>query len=228
MAGCTSNYIRGNAVLIEVQNETSEWIAVAAQRGGTLNRSTETLDTSNKEGFGWNDFDAGNKEWSIDCDGLIVDGHEGFDALDTAFENGDCIRVRVHFPSGKLKVGTAIITDFPYEFSYDDAATYSITLQGKGALETDQTAPTVLPTKIVINEASPTVAVGANTSLTTTFTPSNVTNQEVTWSSLNPSIATVDATGKVTGVAEGVASIQVRARANTSVSATVSVAVTAA
>lgn len=222
---CVSRYIKGNAVIIEFQDETGEWKKVAAQRGGTLNRTAETLDVSNKEGFGWNDSEAGNKEWSIDCDGLIVDGDEALDILDTIWENGECLRVRVRFPSGKVKVGTAIITDFPHEFSYDDAATYSMTLQGKGPLETDQTAPIVLPRKVVINEQDAQVTVGQTTTLTTTFTPENVTDKSVTWASLTPTLATVDEKGVVTGVKAGEATIQVRSTVNTSVSATATVTV---
>lgn len=32
MEACKSSYIRGTAVLIEVQNDLGEWIKVAAQR----------------------------------------------------------------------------------------------------------------------------------------------------------------------------------------------------
>ena len=222
---CVSRYIKGNQVLIEFQNEEGEWIKLAAQRGGTLNRTAATLDVSNKEGFGWNDSESGNKEWSIDCDGLLVDGDDSLDTLDAIWENGDCVRVRVRFPSGKVKVGQAIITDFPHEFGYEDAATYSMTLQGKGPLETDQTAPTVLPRKIVINEKSAEVNVNATTTLTTTFTPDNTSDKSVTWVSLTPTIATVDAEGVVTGVKEGTATIQVRSTVNTAVSATAEVSV---
>lgn len=222
---CKSEFIRGTAVLIEIQNETGDWMKVAAQRGGTLNRTASTLDTSNKEGFGWNDFEAGNKEWSIDCDGLVVEGNEGFDALDTAWENGDCVRVRVKFPSGKTKVGQAILTDFPYEFGYEDAVTYSLTFQGKGALETQQTAPVVMPRKVEIVEVSPEVIVGSEVPLTAKFTPENVSDKSVTWTSLTPALATVDEGGKVTGVKAGTATIQVRSTVNTSVSAIVDVAV---
>ncbi|MCQ2138224.1 MAG: Ig-like domain-containing protein [Bacteroidales bacterium] len=47
--------------------------------------------------------------------------------------------------------------------------------------------------------------------LTATIVPTNATNQSVTWSSSNSSVATVDASGKVTAVGEGSATITVRA-----------------
>ena len=45
--------------------------------------------------------------------------------------------------------------------------------------------------------------------LTPVITPSNATNQNVTWSSSNPAIATISAAGLVTGVAAGTATITV-------------------
>lgn len=223
---CKSRYVRGTAVLIEVQNEAGEWVKVAAQRGGTLNRSADTLDTTNKEGFGWADNEQGQKSWSIDCDGLFVEDNEGFQALNAAWVNGDCVRVRVHFPSGLTYVGQAILTDFPIDLPYDDAVTYSLTFNGKGALEEQQVAPTVMPTGLTISGVPEDgIQVDGTVTLTPVFTPENTTDQSVTYTSLVPSVATVDQTGKVTGVKEGTASINVRSTVNTAISATVDIVV---
>ena len=54
-----------------------------------------------------------------------------------------------------------------------------------------------------------TLDVGESHTLTATITPSNATNQNVTWSSDNESVATVNATGEVTAVSEGTAIITV-------------------
>ncbi|EFH4884925.1 hypothetical protein F9394_03575 [Escherichia coli] len=48
---------------------------------------------------------------------------------------------------------------------------------------------------------------GATTTLIATVEPSNATNKTVIWTSSDESIATVDASGKVSGVAEGNATI---------------------
>ena len=45
--------------------------------------------------------------------------------------------------------------------------------------------------------------------LTATVAPDNATNKKVTWKSDKPEIATVDASGKITGVKEGEATITV-------------------
>ena len=52
-----------------------------------------------------------------------------------------------------------------------------------------------------------TVEVGKTKPLAITYVPEKTTNTAVTWESLNPNIATVDANGIVTGVAEGTATI---------------------
>lgn len=224
---CQSNYVRGVAVLIEVQDVTTgEFSKVAAQRGGTLNRSADTLDASSKEDYGWANNEAGIKSWSIDCDGLFVENVQGFNDLNAAWVNGDCVRVRVKFPSGLTFVGNAIITDFPIEFPYDDAVTYSLTFEGKGALVQAQTTPTVLPKSVEVTADPTSITVGGKSNLTVKFTPENTTDQTVVYTSLNPAVATVDEEGVVTGVKAGTATINVRSNANSAVTAIVDVTVT--
>lgn len=226
---CKSRFVRGTTVLIEVQDDQGVWSKVAAQRGGTLNRTADTLDTTNKEGYGWADNEQGQKSWSIDCDGLFVEDNDGFKALNAAWVNGDCVRVRVRFPSGLSYVGQAILTDFPIDLPYDDAVTYSLTFNGKGALEEVQGAPTVMPTGIDVTGTPVTAGLktGAKGTLTVTFTPTDTTDKTVTYTSLTPSLASVDQNGEVTAVAVGTASINVRSTVNTAISKTVDIVITA-
>ena len=60
-----------------------------------------------------------------------------------------------------------------------------------------------------MNKATTTIAVSGNETLVATITPANATVQTVTWSSDDTDVATVDNTGKVTGVAAGTATITV-------------------
>lgn len=225
---CQSNYVRGVAVLIEVQDQsTGEFSKVAAQRGGTLNRSADTLDASSKEDYGWANNEAGIKSWSLDCDGLFVENNNGFDALNVAWVNGDCVRVRVRFPSGLTFVGNAIITDFPIEFPYDDAVTYSLTFEGKGALVQAQTTPTVLPKSMVLKADKTSITTSTKAQLSVEFTPTTTTDKSVVYTSLNPAVATVDASGLVTGLKAGTATMNARSNANSAVTAILDITVTA-
>ncbi|MDL2222034.1 Ig-like domain-containing protein [Parabacteroides sp. OttesenSCG-928-N08] len=68
---------------------------------------------------------------------------------------------------------------------------------------------TVSVTGVSINKTSTSLMIGETEVLKATILPSDATNQAVSWKSNSPSIATVENTGKVTGVAVGVATITV-------------------
>ena len=58
---------KGIDVVIKIGTEV-----VALQKGASLNRSAETIDTTTKDSQGWKEFISALKEWSIDCDGLYT------------------------------------------------------------------------------------------------------------------------------------------------------------
>lgn len=64
-------------------------------------------------------------------------------------------------------------------------------------------------TGVSVSPTSASIAVGATQQLTKTITPANATNQNVTWSSSNTAVATVNSSGLVTAVAAGTATITV-------------------
>ncbi|WP_081657162.1 fimbrillin family protein [Segatella baroniae] len=82
-------------------------------------------------------------------------------------------------------------------------------------------------TAITLNKTETLLGVGNTETLSvSSVTPDNATDQTVTWSSDNPSVATVDAsTGEVTGVAKGTANITATANDGSGVSATCAVKV---
>ena len=107
---------------------------LARQRCATLNRIAETIDITNKVSAGWKEMITSVKEWSIDCDGVFVAGDAALEQLETAFNNNTMVDVKVSDGTWGYQ-GKAIITDFPIDAPYDDAATYSLTLQGTGELK---------------------------------------------------------------------------------------------
>ena len=76
---------------------------------------------------------------------------------------------------------------------------------------------------VTLNENNLSLTVGDTTTLTAIVTPDDATNKTVTWTSSDPSVATVDANGLVTAVAPGTATITATADG---VSATCTVTVT--
>ncbi len=130
--------LAGKDILLAVYNaDGSRLIAIGGQQGLTINRSADSIEITSKDtAGGWKSKIAGMKEWSIDNDGLYVPGDEAHSTLSQAFENSDPVCIKVI--DGKRKRGMfgglAVITDYPLEAPYDDAMTYSLSLEGMGAL----------------------------------------------------------------------------------------------
>ncbi len=76
----------------------------------------------------------------------------------------------------------------------------SITCQGNSSIPVSG---------VTLSPASASIAVGSITQLAATFSPSNATNQNISWTSSNNSVATVNTNGLVTGVSAGSTNITV-------------------
>ena len=77
-------------------------------------------------------------------------------------------------------------------------------------VEDEGTEPVTVPvTGVTLDKNTMSLTVGGNGTLTATVAPYNATNKNVTWSSSKETVATVDASGKVTAVAAGTATITV-------------------
>ena len=96
-----------------------------------------------------------------------------------------------------VKAGTAIITVTTEDGG--KTATCKVTVSDKE----------IKVTGVKLNKSETSLLVGGNETLTATVLPEDATNQNVTWKSDKPEIATVDANGKVTGVKAGEATITV-------------------
>ncbi len=70
------------------------------------------------------------------------------------------------------------------------------------------TAPTIAVTGVIMNRLTTSIYIGNKEKLTPLFTPANATNQSVTWSSDNESVATVSSNGVVTAHEAGEAIIK--------------------
>lgn len=129
--------VRGIDVLIKINTGTDElpkMEKVGGQRGATLNRSADTLESTSKDSEGFKAFEYSFKEWGVDADGLLVDGDEAFEALEDAYMNDKKVEIQMALPSGTVYSGLALLTDFPIEAPYDDLATYSVSFTGAGKL----------------------------------------------------------------------------------------------
>ena len=126
----TNKNIRGLEVLIYIGGT-----AVGGQRGASLSMSADELDVTDKNTTGYKKFLVGLKEWSISCDGLVVAGEAGYDALFNAFINGDIVKVQFKQEDGPFGYqGDMVVASMDFDAQYDDALTYSCELKGAGDL----------------------------------------------------------------------------------------------
>ena len=108
-------------------------VLIGGQQGCSINRETETTDSTTKDSGVWSESEAIGLSWSVDCDGLVVVGDEGLQALENAWENLQQIDVK-YGSSSNYKTGKAIITSLSSNSPSKDKTTYSVSLQGVGAL----------------------------------------------------------------------------------------------
>lgn len=120
---------KGNDIKVSVGSTL-----IGGQQNCSINRETETSDTTTKDSGVWSEAEAIGLSWSVDLDGLVVVGDEGLEALETAWENLQQVDVK-YGTSSNYKSGKAIITSLSSNSANKEKTTYSVSLQGVGALE---------------------------------------------------------------------------------------------
>lgn len=87
---------------------------------------------------------------------------------------------------------------------------YVVNYNGTGTSQSTSFTVPVSVTGVSLNTTAETITTAAGTvQLIATVAPANASNQNVTWSTSDASVATVDATGKVTAIGNGTAIITV-------------------
>lgn len=122
------------SVAISEASSSPNYNSVAAQRGVTLNRSTDEADITSKDS---NEFHEGLptiRSWSIDFDMLIVESDSGLQALDSAFLENRLVHIRCKTPAGNTYSGEGTLSDFNWEGPHDDVFTASGTITGTDSL----------------------------------------------------------------------------------------------
>lgn len=144
-----------------------------------------------------------------------------------AFSNQPVAWVRMTFPDLTF-TAYMLITDVSRSASYDDVVTFSFEASAASSdfgLLIEDTPQPIDVASVDVSPATATIAVSGTEQLTATVLPSGAV-QTVTWSSSAPSIATVSATGLVTGVAAGTATITARSTYDNAKTDTAAITVT--
>lgn len=119
---------QGNDIKISIGSTV-----IGGQQGASINMESETTETTTKDSGDWSEAEVTGLSWSVDLDGLVVIGDEGLKALKTAWRTKNLVDVKygtpTHYESGK-----AIISSYSQNSPAKEKTTYSVSLQGVGAL----------------------------------------------------------------------------------------------
>ena len=130
--------MRGVDIIIMVEGEMAgSFVAVAGQRNATLSEERETIDMTSKDSVnGAQEFDYGAYTWTVSCDGVYVASDANYQKLRDAIRNRTIVKVRINENGTPVTTltGDALVTSSEFEAPYDGEVTYSVELQGTGAL----------------------------------------------------------------------------------------------
>ena len=135
---------------------------------------------------------------------IHVDGTYTFTATITP---SNATNQNLTWSSGNTAVATVCAGGIVTGVSIGTAAITVITVDGGFSATRNITVNPVLATGVSLNRTATSLEVGNTETLTATVTPHNATDQSVTWSSSNNTVATVSATGVVTAIYPGTATI---------------------
>tara|TARA_R110002167_G_scaffold11733_4_gene50981 strand:- start:206 stop:646 length:441 start_codon:yes stop_codon:yes gene_type:complete len=140
--------ISGSSLIMSVDLDGAGAGAYAVIGGSntcTLNINSETIDTTSKDSGGNKSFINGVRSWTMDAEAFYTQGSSDgeavrFKTLDTALQAGTRIKVKFSTTTGQTGVvywdGFAYITSLSVTAAVAEWSTYSISIQGDGALST--------------------------------------------------------------------------------------------
>ena len=102
--------------------------------------SKDTIDATNKDGGSYKEFLVGLSGWTMNAEGIFEEdgsatGVSAKDLLDDIIAGDPITAVMSSAETGDLKLsGLAVITSFAWNAPVNDVSTFSVSLQGSGAL----------------------------------------------------------------------------------------------
>ena len=170
-----------------------------------------------------------NADGDILNEAIFVNGDVSIDSIDvdTEMDVGDTAQLSVTTTPAALadlvevtwssdEPGIVSVSDGTVTAESEGTATITATIEVNGTTYSQtvtiavggSVVPDVPVTGVSLDRTSASLNVGGTVTLTATVSPSDATNKDVTWSSSNPSVATVE-NGVVTAVGDGTATITV-------------------
>jgi TP901-1 family phage major tail protein len=130
-----------NGTLIAIYKDVAGTLTkVANATSSDFELTRDTIDATNKDGGAYKEFLIGLAGWTMNAEGLFEEdgsatGISAKDLLDDIIAGTPITVVMTSNVTGDIKVsGSAIITSFAWNAPVNDVATFSVALQGTGAL----------------------------------------------------------------------------------------------
>jgi TP901-1 family phage major tail protein len=133
--------IAGVDVLVYVSSEGGEPQMIGGQSSCSLELSSETISTTDKNSEGWSTSIPGIKSFSVSAEGFVVEDDASLDLLEQKFMDREELDIEIRFPNGKTYTAPVYLTSFPLEMSQDSAVTYSLEFVGAGPLVITPSTP---------------------------------------------------------------------------------------
>ena len=102
--------------------------------------SKDTIDATNKDGGSYKEFLVGLSGWTMNAEGIFEEdgsatGVSAKDLLDDIIAGAPLTVIMTSNVTGDIKLsGSAVITSFAWNAPVNDVSTFSVSLQGSGAL----------------------------------------------------------------------------------------------
>ena len=141
----------GRTTVVEISDDNANhaydddhWVSIGQQRGGSLERSTETADATHKGTVGsWATTVHTRRGWSVSVDGVLDPTGVAWGYLYDAWSanvphwfmvNGSAMDGAAHDEPSATASGTAFVTSLSFDFPESDVVSFSCELQGTGPL----------------------------------------------------------------------------------------------
>lgn len=241
---CDSKYYVGKTVVVEYAigcgdalPDEADWKLVDAMTTKSLGSNWDTIDTTNSDSKGsLRENMATFLNFTFNGGGMAMsDSQSNVSKLNKHYlnpvaTNGQPVAwFRFTYPD-LTYTAFMLINNLSLDGGFDEVTTYTLetmaTASDFGLIVEDTPSPLPAPTSVVVapTTASITTA-GGTVQLTATALPAEA-SQDMTWTSSAPLIATVSATGLVTAVADGSATITARSAVDATKSSTSVVTIT--
>lgn len=176
--GGANNVVSGKDVLVcFFSHDGLRLLAIAGQQNMSLSKTKDTSEVNSKDSGGWKRMVGGLKQWGIDIDGVFVQNDESRKELIKAFDEDILLCMKVVNIKSKTPMygGLGLLSEDSFEAPYDDAATYTLKVDGVGKLvdlSESTTTPAMPGEKVNTTEAILLSVVFGGIDLTPEFSPS--------------------------------------------------------